>query len=180
MATFLDPTKHKTPLAGGEFPTVSVDTGWPDPHLIARPNDAIGQSIIDYKKKWSAHRDFPDGPFDTRRGEIYLPDLDRPRPDTDPMPRYRLREDAFLGPSLYSKGTEVNYAGWPVRPATLEPMNASAELVLSYMAKCSPGRTLLGMPWAGVMNLPNPALAGTPQNYTHRASGPFGDPASAA
>jgi hypothetical protein len=174
MASFLNPKGLKNAL--GEFPTVSVDTGWPEPHLIARPRDEIGEAIIAYAKKWGAHPDFPESPWDTRRGEIYLPDLDQPRAETDPMPRYRLKEDAFLGPSLYSKGQEVDYAGWPVRPFTLEAMNESAELVLRYMTRVAPGRTLPGSPHeCGVLVLPNPALLfGTPQNYTHR--GTFGDP----
>jgi hypothetical protein len=175
MATFLDPTKHKTPL--GEYPTVSVDDSWPDPGLLARKNDELGQRILDYAAKWKDHPNFPPSPWDDRTGTISLIPPDQPRPETDPMPRYRLREDAFLGPSLYSKGQEVPFAGWPVRPFTLEPMNESAERVLSYMTRYGAGRTLPGQPHAaeGVLSFPNPATTfGTPQNYTHR--GTFGDP----
>jgi hypothetical protein len=168
MASFLDPTKHKTPL--GEFPTVSID-GWPDEHLIARPNDTLGQRIIDYAKMWGSHPDFPESPWDPRVGNINLVPPDQSRPATDPMPRYRLKEDAFLGPALYSKGQELDYAGWPVRPSTLEAMNESAERVLNYMTRFGAGRTLPGMPHAnGVLNLPSPSAFGTPQNYTHRGT----------
>jgi hypothetical protein len=171
MASFLNPRGFKNAL--GEFPTVSVDHGWPEPHLLARPNDKLGQQIIDYAKRYRSHPDFPESPWDARRGEIYLPDLDQPRPDTDPVPRYQLKEDAFLGPSLYSKGAELNYPGWPARSATLEPMNESAERVLDYVARIGPGRTLPGMPHDGfVLNLPNPALLwGAPESATPRWAG---------
>ena len=57
-------------------------------------------------------------------------------------------------------------------------MNESAELVIGYMVSCA-GRPLPGtMPHAnGVLNLPSPGLDGVPLNYSHRASGVFGDAA---
>lgn len=172
MPIFLNPRGHKT--STGEFPSVVIDTGWPEPHLIARPNDATGAAIIAYAKKFSVHPDFPASPWDARTGTINLVPPDQPRAATDPIPHYRMREDAFLGPSLYSKGNEVDFAGWPVRPFTLEAMNESAELVLSYQQRYGTTRILPGMPHeAGKLNLPNPALSGTPQNYTHR--GTIGD-----
>jgi hypothetical protein len=77
---------------------------------------------------------------------------------------------------LYSAGQELDYPFWPVRPSTLEPMNRSAKLVLSYMARVAPGRTLPAMPHeCGVLNLPSPALLfGAPQPFSHRGS--FGGP----
>lgn len=171
MPSFLNPRGHKT--ATGEFPTVSVDDGWPDAHLTARRNDALGQAIIDFAKTWSEHPDFPESPWDPRVGDISLVAPDQPRAATDPMPRYLLKEDGFVGCNLYMVGQQINFAGWPVRPHTLEPMNESARLVLSYMTRHGAGRTLPGMPHtsAGVLNLPNPATAfGTPQNYQHRGT----------
>ncbi|MCK1706122.1 hypothetical protein IVA86_33155 [Bradyrhizobium sp. 146] len=173
MASFLNPRGRKNPT--GEYPTVSVDDGWPEAHFVARPNDALGQAIIDFAKKWSAHPGFPASPWDPRVGDISLTPPDLPRAAGDPVPTYRLKEDAFLGPNLYSKGQDISHAGWPVRPHTLEPMNESASRVLSYMTRYGAGRTLPGMPYtAGVLNLPNPATTfGTPQNYVHR--GTIGD-----
>jgi hypothetical protein len=171
MATFLNPHGRKTSL--GEMSPVSVDAGWPDAHLVARPNDAIGAAILAYHDKWQHHRNFPTNPWDERQGDIYLPDLDgEPRPETDPVPRYRLREDAFLGCNLFMTGQEVSFAGWPVRPHTLVAINASAERVLSYQSRYGAGRTLPGMPHtAGKLNLPNPATTfGNPQNYMVRGS----------
>jgi hypothetical protein len=175
VATFLDSTKHKTPY--GDYPSVSTE-GWPEPHWIARPRDDLGAAIIAYQKKWSGHAAFPDSPWDTRRGKIHLPDLDQPRPDTDPVPKYRLRAFGQLGPNIYLAGTELFFPGWPTRPSLLEPVNTSAELVLSYMAR-SAGRPLPAtMPHSGgVLNLPSPGRDDVPQNYLHRASGPFGDAA---
>jgi hypothetical protein len=176
MASFLNPRGFKNAM--GEFPTVSVDDGWPERHLLARPNDKLGQQILDYAAKWKNHPDFPPSPWDTRRGEIYLPDLDQPRPDTDPIPRYRLKEFGAVGASVYAAGAELNFTGWPTRPSLLEPMNTSASLVLGYMARCA-GRPLPGtMPHAnGVLNLPSPGRDDVPHNYSHRASGVFGDAA---
>jgi len=176
MATFLNPRGHKTPL--GEFPTVSVDDGWPEPHLLARPNDAIGAAIIEFAKKWRGHPNLQQSPWDDRTGSINLLPPDQPRPETDPVPRYRLKEFGVLGASVYAAGAELDYPGWPTRPSLLEPMNESATRVLDYMAG-SAGRALpASMPHAnGVLNLPSPALDNVPQNYSHRASGPFGDAA---
>jgi hypothetical protein len=177
MATFLNPRGHKTPL--GEFPTVSVDDGWPDRGLVARPGDQIGEAILAYQKKWSGHAAFPDSPWDARRGEIYLPDdLDKPRPASDAIPRYKLREFGALGPGVYAKGAEVDYPGWPRNPSLLEPMNESAKHVLSYMASTAGRPVPAMMPHSGgVLNLPSPGLDGVPQNFSHRASGLFGDAA---
>jgi hypothetical protein len=176
MATFLDPTKHKTPLGG--YPEVSVDHGWPDAHLIPRKNDPVGASIVAFIAKWRGHPNLADGPWDPRTGTISLVPPDQPRPDTDPIPRYRLREFGAVGPNVYAAGAELDFSGWPRNPSLLEPMNTSAELVLSYMARCA-GRPLPAMmPHANaVLNLPSPGLDRVPLNYSHRASGVFGDAA---
>jgi hypothetical protein len=176
VATFLDPTKHRTPY--GEYPSVDVPSGWPDAHLIARPRDQIGEAIIAYAKKWRDHPDFPASPWDDRTGTINLVPPDQPRPATDPIPRYRLREFGAVGPSVYPAGAQLDLSSWPRNPSLLEPMNTSAELVLSYMARCA-GRPLPAMmPHAnGALNLPSPGLDGVPLNYSHRASGVFGDAA---
>ena len=156
MATFLNPKGHKTAL--GQFPEVSVDDSWPDAGLIARPNDAIGEAIISYARLNSGHPDFPPSPWDPRRGDIYLPDLDQPRAATDPVPRYRTREATFIGPNLFNAGKIVAYPGWPANPHTLEAQNEGAKLVLSYMERHGAGHRLAGLPHdAGVLNLPNPA-----------------------
>jgi hypothetical protein len=170
MATFLNPRAMKT--AYGEYPTVDVPEGWPAPHLIARKNDELGEQIIAYAKRWKDHSDFPPSPWDTRTGTISLIPPDQPRPETDPVPLYRLKEDAFLGALLYLKGDEVPFAGWPIRAFTVEAMNESAKRVLSYQTRYGAGRTLPGQPHqAGVLNLPNPATTfGTPQNYVHRGT----------
>jgi hypothetical protein len=176
MATFLNPRGHKTPY--GEFPTVSVDDGWPAGHLIARPNDKLGQAIIDYAKRWRSHPDFPESPWDDRRGEIFLRDLDKPRPATDEQPRYRLKDFGAVGGTVYAAGSELNFPGWPTRPSLLEPINESAERVIAYMISTA-GRPLpAAMPHNGFqLNLPSPGLDGVPQNYTHR--GTFGQPSAA-
>jgi hypothetical protein len=176
MPVFHDP-KRRT--VTGDFQSVVIDAGWPPEGLVARPNDALGAAILEYVARFKNHPAFPpDGPWDPRTGTINLIPPDQPRPESDEIPRYRLKEFGALGASVYAKGAEVNFSGWPRNPSLLEPMNASAELVLSYMAGCA-GRPLPAtMPHSGgVLNLPSPGLDGVPQNYTHRASGPFGDAA---
>jgi hypothetical protein len=175
MATFLDPTKHKTPY--GLYPEVTAES-WPAPHLLARPNDAIGAAIIEFAKKWRGHPNLQQSPWDDRTGTINLVPPDQPRPETDEMPKYRLREFSALNGVVYAAGAEISYPGWPRNPSLLEPINRSGELVLDYIARCA-GRPLpASMPHSGgVLNLPSPGLDNMPQNYTHRASGPFGDAA---
>jgi hypothetical protein len=160
--------------AMGEYPTVSVDDGWPDPHLIARPNDVLGQQIIDYAKRYRLHPNFPDSPWDTRRGEIFLRDLDEPEAPRDEVPKYRVKAaTAFVGPLLYARGAVVAFHFWPSNMSDLEPANESAERVFSYATRYGPGRKLMAPPYsAGQLFFENPALWGTPQNYTHR--GTFG------
>jgi hypothetical protein len=176
MAVFLDQTKHRTPY--GEFPEVSTEA-WPEQHWLARPKDTLGEAVLAYSKKNRTHPNFPASPWSDRHGKIFLPpDLDHPGPDSDPIPRYRLKEFGAVGGVVYLAGAEFNFAGWPSRPSLLEPVNESAALVLSYMARCA-GRPLPAtMPHSGfVLNLPSPGRDDVPQNYTHRASGPFGDAA---
>ena len=60
MPSFINPRDHKNAL--GEYPSVDVPDGWPEPHLIARPNDVLGQAIIDYAAKWKGHEKFPPSP----------------------------------------------------------------------------------------------------------------------
>jgi hypothetical protein len=176
MPVFLNPRAHRTPY--GEFPTVDVPSGWPEPHLIPRKNDPVGESIVAFIARWRGHPGLADGPWDDRTGTINLIPPDQPRPETDPVPRYRLKEFGALGPGVYAKGAEVFFSGWPTRPSLLEAVNTSASLVLGYMTRCA-GRPLPAtMPHSGgVLNLPSPGLDGLPLNYSHRASGVFGDAA---
>ena len=152
--------------------------GWPEPHWIARKNDPVGASIVAFIAKWRGHPGLADGPWDPRVGTINLVPPDQPRPETDEIPKYRMKEFGALGPGVYDKGAELNYAGYPRNPSNLEAVNTSASLVLGYMAR-SAGRPLPGtMPHAnGVLHLPSPGLDSTPLNYSHRASGVFGDAA---
>jgi len=170
MPTFLDPTKHKTPF--GTYPEISVDTGWPEQHHVARPRDAIGEAIISYRDRWQDHENFPASPWSPRHGEIHLPNLDAQQPETDPVPLYRLNEAAFVGPVLYEKNHLAPYAGWPAHPFTLEPVNYSAERVLRFMTRFGAGQKLPGMPHqSGRLNFPNPALRGSPISPTLRWAG---------
>lgn len=164
LASFLNPRGHKT--AYGEHPVVSVDHGWPEPHLIARPNDAIGAAIIAYAKKWKGHPDFPESPFDTRRGEIFLRDLGQPEAPTDEVPKYRVKTPAaFVGCVLYTKGQEISSPAWPKNLWELEPMNESAERVVRYVIKFGAGRNFIRPPYeAGKLHLENPALFGRPES----------------
>jgi hypothetical protein len=176
MPVYLDPSKPKTPF--GEHPEISTEE-WPAPRWTARPRDELGQAIIDYARRWRTHSNFPANPWSDRHGKIYLPDdLDQPQPETDEIPKYRTKEFGAIAGVVYAAGAEVNFPGWPTRPSLLEPMNESAELVLAFMARCA-GRPLPAtMPHSGgVLNLPSPGRDNVPQNYMHRASGPFGDAA---
>jgi hypothetical protein len=169
MATFLNPRGHKTPL--GEFPTVSVDKGWPDAHLIAR--DQLGEAIIAYAKKWKDHPDFPESPWDTRRGEIFLRDLDEPEAPDDEVPKYRVKAaTAFVGCALYAQGAVVAFSGWPSNMSDLEPANESAERVFSYATRYGPGRKLTAPPYSGgKLHFENPALWGVPESPRPRWAG---------
>lgn len=158
MPVFLDPTKRKTPL--GEFPEVDLPEGWPGPELIARPRDELGQSIIDFA---NAHRDHPKlapSPWDDRTGRINLLDPNEPRPATDPIPQYRVKEaSAFIGCVLYMRDQVVPFSGWPATPYALTAENESARLVLEYMERFSAGQKLTGQPHqSGQLFFPNPGL----------------------
>jgi hypothetical protein len=171
MSVYLDKLKHRGPF--GEFPEISIDS-WPDPRLhAARPGDEIGASILAYVSQWSSHPSFPpDGPWDTRTGTINLPDLDEPRPDTDPVPRYKLKSAGFVGCVLFNAGSETSFPGWPVDPFNLEAVNTSAELVLAYQLKHGVHRKLPGAPHSGgQLRFPNPALQGSPITAVPRWSG---------
>jgi hypothetical protein len=157
MSVYLDKLKHRT--AYGSHPEVSVDS-WPDPERHgARPGDQIGAAILAYVVANSGHENFPASPWSDRHGDIHLPDnLDEPPPEADPLPRWRLLEPAFLGPVLYSKGDEVNFPGWPIHPWAVEPVNSSAEKVLSYQTRFGSNRKLAGLAHSGRrLNLPDPS-----------------------
>ena len=170
MATFLNSRGHKNVL--GEYPSVDVPDGWPEPHLIARPRDEQGQRILDFAALYRSHPDFPASPWDPRVGDISLVPPDQPRPEKDEMPFYRIKENGFLGPNLYNARDEVKFSGWPKFPSNLEALNQSAKLVLVYQSRYGAGGTLPGQPHTaeGVLNLPSPAGVGTPQNYVHRGT----------
>ena len=170
MASFLNPRGHKNAL--GEFPSVEVSDGWPANHLVARANDKIGQSIIDFANQWRGHPNFPASHWDDRSGTIALIPPDQARPEKDEMPFYRIKENGFLGPNLYNARDEVKFSGWPKFPSNLEALNQSAKLVLVYQSRYGAGGTLPGQPHTaeGVLNLPSPVGVGTPQNYVHRGT----------
>jgi hypothetical protein len=170
MPTFLDPTKHKTPL--GEYPEIDLPEGWPAPHLIARPRDEIGESIIAFANLYRDHPNLQESPWDPRTGTINLVPPDESRPATDPIPRYRLKETTFVGCVLYTAGSETDCPGWIVNPATVEAVNVSAELVLSFQSRYGAGQKLAGSPYqSGRLNFPNPALRGSPISPTLRWAG---------
>jgi hypothetical protein len=175
MPSFLNPRGFKNAM--GEYPTVSVDDGWPQPHLLARPNDELGQAIINYVSRWKDHPDFPPSPWDSRRGEIFLRDLDEPEADSDEAPKYRVKAaTAFIGPSLYARGAVAVLHGWPLNMADLEPENESARRVVSYKTRYGLGRRMMEPPYAaGRLQFENPALWGVPLNATH--VGTFGSAA---
>jgi len=135
MPVFVNPRGHLSPF--GEKPTIAVNTGWPEKHLLARPNDALGQAILDYRDKWQHHKDFPvEGPWDSRRGEIFLRDLDEPEAEFDEVPRYRVKPAAaFIGCVLFTQGQISSFQGYPANPSELEPENESARRVLSFMMR---------------------------------------------
>jgi hypothetical protein len=170
LPTFLDPTKRKTLF--GTYPEISVDTGWPEPHLIARPRDEIGESIIAFANLYRDHPNLQESPWDPRTGRINLIPPDQARAATDEIPRYRLKETAFVGCNLFNAGQETSFQGWPVNPGTLEAENESARLVLSFMERYGTGQKLPGMPHqSGRLNFPNPALRGSPISPTLRWAG---------
>jgi hypothetical protein len=69
-------------------------TAGPSRTFVARPNDVLGQQIIDYAKRHRLH------PLSLiALGRAVVPKngaTDERRPDTDPIPRYRLRNLARL------------------------------------------------------------------------------------
>jgi hypothetical protein len=169
MSSFINPKGLKNAL--GEYPTVDVPEGWPAAHLVARPRDEQGQRILDFAALYRSHPDFPPSPWDPRVGDISLIPPDQSRPEKDEMPFYRIKENGFLGPNLYNARDEVKFSGWAKFPSNLEALNQSAKLVLAYQSRYGAGR-LPGQPHTaeGVLNLPSPALFGTPQNYVHRGT----------
>jgi hypothetical protein len=171
MPVFLDPTRHKTPL--GEHPEVDLPEGWPEPHHIARPRDELGQRIIDFANQYRDHPNLAASPWDDRTGTISLIPPDQPRPATDEIPRYRMRETGFVGCNLFLAGQVTSFAGWIVNPWTVEAVNASAELVLAYQSKYAAGQKLAGQPYQsdGHLHFENPALRASPIRPTLRWAG---------
>lgn len=173
MSKFLNPNR-KTPF--GEPEETICDT-WPAPGLVAREGDPIGAAIIEYRDRWAGHPDFPEAPWDPRRGEINLRDLNAPAAAEDEPPRYRLKAFAGVNGVLYSEGAEITFEHWLNRnnsnlTSTLEPINDSARLVHAYTLKFLNGRQMPGLPFSlGKLTLPNPALFGKPQPETHRENG---------
>jgi hypothetical protein len=168
MPVFLNPRGFKNAL--GEYPSVDVPSGWPAGHLIARPNDKLGQQIIDYVVRWKNHPAFPPSPWDDRRGEIFLRDLDEPEAPDDEEPLYRVKAPtAFVGCTLYAQGALVPFSGWVKNMSAVEPANESARRVFSYATSYGPGRNLTAPPYqAGRLHFENPALFGSPQSATPR------------
>jgi hypothetical protein len=171
MPVFLDPTRRQ-PVFGTPVEVV-IDTGWPEPHHVARPRDELGQSIIDFANKWRGHPNLQDGPWDSRTGTINLLPPDEPRPDSDPVPRYRVKSAAaFIGCNLFLSGQVASFAGWPVEPFNLAAENESARLVLDYQSRFGTNRKLSGQPHqSGRLNFPNPALEGSPVSPVMRWAG---------
>ena len=158
MPVFLDPT-HRQPVFGTPVEIV-IDTGWPEPHHVARDRDETGRKIVEFISRWRGHPNLQESPFDPRTGMINLVDPILPRPETDEVPRYRVKSAAaFIGPNLFASGSTASFPGWPVEPFNLEPMNTSAKLVLAYQTKYGTNRKLSGQPHqSGRLSFPNPAL----------------------
>jgi hypothetical protein len=170
MSKFVDPNK-KTPF--GDLQEVVCDT-WPEPHLMAREGDVTAASIIAYAAKWKGHKDFPAAPWDPRRGEVNLRDLDTPQPPaTDDPPRYRLKAYGFVNGALYEAGTEIRFDHWLNQrnlnlTANFEPLNETARLIHRYTTEFLHGRQMPGAPYTlGKLNLPNPALFDRPMPAAH-------------
>jgi hypothetical protein len=161
---------NRTPLGPQE---IVIDVGWPSEDLVARPGDAIGAAILEYVSKFKNHAAFPaDGPWSSRRGEIFLRDLSEPEAPDDEQPKYRVvAPTAFVGATLYAQGDVVPFAGYPANMSALEPANDSAQRVFSYANRCA-GRNLTGQPWsAGRLHFENPALFGKPESARPRWAG---------
>jgi hypothetical protein len=171
MPVFLDQTRRQ-PVFGTPVEVV-IDDGWPEPHHIARPRDELGQSIIDFANLYRGHPNLAPSPWDPRTGRIHLFPPDEVRPETDEVPKYRVRVPAaFIGPNLFSAGMVASFAGWPVEPFNLEPVNESARLVLDYQARFGTNRKLSGQPHqSGRLHFENPALAGSPISPVMRWAG---------
>ena len=170
MPIFLDPSR-RTPLGPKE---IVIDVGWPPDGLVARPNDAQGLAILKYAARFRNHPAFPpDGPWDSRRGENFLRDLDAPEVPDDEQPRYRVvAATAFIGCTLYARGDVVPFAGYPANMSALEAANTSAERVVRYASKYGAGRKLVGQPWsAGRLHFKNPATFGRPESARPRWAG---------
>jgi hypothetical protein len=172
VPVFLDPTRRQ-PVFGTPV-EVAVDTGFPGLELIARDRDELGQSIIDFANKWCGHPNLQESPWDPRTGTINLVDPTEPRPETDPIPLYRVKSvAAFIGPNLFASGSVAAFAGWPVDPFNLAAENESARLVLDYQSRFGTNRKLAGQPYRsdGRLHFENPALANSSIAQVFRFSG---------
>jgi hypothetical protein len=127
-------TKDVSPYGG---PAEVICDGWPGPHLVAREGDAIGEAIIAYVKRFKDHPDFPASPYSERHGEIFLPDLDQPQPETDERPRYRLKEIGVVNSMPAPAGFEFDFDFWPPHGQlrNYEPINESARRVHKFRLK---------------------------------------------
>jgi hypothetical protein len=170
MPVFHDRTKR---TVTGDFQSVVIDTGWPSADLAARPNDPQGAAILKYIARFKDHPALPPSPWDDRRGEIFLRDLDEPEAPGDEVPKYRVKAaTAFIGCSLYARGDVAAFQGWPSNMSDLEPANESAERVFSYATRYGPGRNLTKPPYnGGKLHFENPALWGIPESATPRWAG---------
>jgi hypothetical protein len=170
MPVFLDPTRRQ-PVFGTPVEVV-IDAGWPEPHHVARDRDETGRKIVEFISQWRGHPNLQESPWDPRTGTINLVPPDEPRPETDPVPLYRVKDAAaFIGCVLYTRDQVVPFPGWPAAPYALAE-NESASLVLEYIQKFGTDRKLSGQPHqSGRLFFWNPALVTSPISPVMRWAG---------
>jgi len=171
MPVFLDPTRRQ-PVFGTPVEVV-IDTGWPEPHHVARDRDETGRKIVEFISRWRGHPNLQESPFDPRTGMINLVDPTEVRPELDEVPRYRVKSAAaFIGCNLFLSGQVASFAGWPVEPFNLTAENESARLVLDYQSRFGTNRKLSGQPHqSGRLFFHNPALENSPVSPVMRWAG---------
>src|SRR4051794_21538314 len=111
MPVFINPLGHRDPF--GKLPEVTVDFGWPEPHLIARPGDTQGEAIIEFANQYRDHPEVQSGPWDDRTGTINLIRPNEKRPATDEVPRWKLKLAGYVGAALYPAGALLEHPHWP-------------------------------------------------------------------